>query len=79
MAEYLYTSHPTKRKPNGKPQSCQRHIVTWMEHYGEIPKGMIIHHKNGDKWDNRIENLQMISRSCHTKIHLNKGQVSARV
>lgn len=30
----------------------------------------VVHHVNGDKLDNRIENLQLMSRSDHMKLHL---------
>ncbi len=69
MAEYNYTNHPRKRKPNGRRQSVTVHRLLWEETYGDIPEGMIIHHKNEDKKDNRIENLQMVSKSQHTLIH----------
>lgn len=70
MSEYQYTTHPTKRKPNGKGQSCTVHSLIWENHYGEIPPGCVIHHVNGNKKDNRIENLQCLTRSEHRKVHL---------
>jgi len=69
MAEYLYCNHPTKKKKNGKKQSISKHRLVWIEHNGEIPEGRIIHHINGDKFDNRIENLKMLTRSEHRKLH----------
>lgn len=48
------------------------HRVVWQEHFGEIPRGSIIHHKNEIKTDNRIENLELMSRLEHTRHHLCK-------
>jgi len=70
--EYPMTSHPTKRRKNGKSASCLWHIKVWIEANGEIPKGHIIHHINGDKWDYSLENLECLSRRDHALKHSNK-------
>lgn len=52
------------------------HRLVWEEEKGKIPEGMIIHHKNGNKKDNRIENLQLVNRSEHRNIHKNSNSTS---
>ncbi len=46
------------------------HRRVWREHYGDIPEGSIVHHVNGDKKDNRIENLRLMRRREHSQYHL---------
>lgn len=48
------------------------HRYVWWKHYGNsnvISKDELIHHINGIKSDNRIENLQKIISDTHNKIH----------
>lgn len=48
------------------------HRLVWIKNNGEIPKGMVIHHIDGNKRNNDIHNLMLMSRSEHTSLH-NKG------
>lgn len=45
------------------------HCIVWEEHYGEIPIGMQIHHKDFDKTNNSIENLQLVTPTEHKRLH----------
>ena len=45
------------------------HILVWEQAHGRIPKGWLVHHLNGIRDDNRLENLVAMSRSQHHKNH----------
>lgn len=45
------------------------HVVVWERAYGPIPSGYQIHHRNEDKQDNRLSNLQLVTPTEHKRIH----------
>ncbi len=56
---------------NSMPIHAQRWV--WINHYGAISEGMDIHHKDSDKSNNEIDNLELINRSDHLKKHWQEG------
>jgi hypothetical protein len=60
---YGYWVHRTKEK-------CElAHRWVWKNHNGDIPENMDIHHIDGNKDNNEIENLKILCRSEHRKEH----------
>lgn len=57
---------------NSMPIHAQRWV--WINCNGAIPDGMDVHHKDGDKSNNEIENLELLSRSDHLKRHWAEGR-----
>ena len=45
------------------------HRLVWEREFGPIPDGHHVHHKNGNKRDNRIENLELLKSSDHHSHH----------
>lgn len=45
------------------------HRYIFEQAYGEIPTGYVIHHKDNDRLNNSLQNLQMMTIGEHTKLH----------
>lgn len=54
----------------GKGQYVRRNRLVWETANGPIPEGCEIHHLNGIKDDDRIENLACLSKAGHARISL---------
>ena len=50
-------------------KGIKQHRVIWEIYFGNIPKGYDVHHKNGIKHDNRIENLECMPHGAHSSHH----------
>jgi hypothetical protein len=50
------------------------HRLIWEKFNGPIPKGHHVHHKDGNKLNNSIENLQCLSHSAHLSIHMKENK-----
>ena len=57
---------------SGPNQGKLLHRLIYEEHYGPIPEGFHIHHLDNDKTNCSPENLLLLSKSNHHKLHMNK-------
>jgi len=54
----------------GNNKGKKLHRLIWENFYNiTIPRGYDLHHINGDKLDNRIQNLQCVEHKTHVRFH----------
>lgn len=64
---------------NTVKKTYEHHLV-WEQAYGAIPDGYEIHHKDGNKLNNELSNLQLLTRTEHARLHaINNGLGKDRI
>lgn len=54
---------------DGRPTTLLLHRVIWEDNNGKIPDGYQVHHKDHNKDNNSIENLELMLQSEHMRMH----------
>lgn len=66
-----YYDHPNANEKG----EIREHVLVMSNHLNRpLFKGELVHHENGDKLDNRIENLEIVTMSKHLTIHNNQRE-----
>lgn len=45
------------------------HVLVWESHNGPVPAGIQFHHRDGDKLNNSIGNLEAVDATTHKRLH----------
>lgn len=65
--KFTLRSHGYLARTDGDRELMHRYV--WRFYNGDIPDGFDIHHKNHDRSDNQIENLECLSKSEHARLY----------
>jgi hypothetical protein len=66
---YKAIKNPSHPRANSKGYVLEHILIFERETGIPVPQGCCVHHINGNKTDNRIENLCMMTHSAHTAMH----------
>ena len=59
-----------RTKHKGKDFRVKVHRLLAVSEFGfEAVEGMVVHHKNGIKWDNRPDNIELMTNEEHARLH----------
>jgi hypothetical protein len=62
-----YNTTGFRSRRDGKHVAISQHQAIWVYFNGTIPRGLEINHRNGRKSDNRLSNLELVTRTENNK------------
>ena len=68
-----------KVRVHNRLRNSRAHRLVWRHFHGLIPDGCEVNHVNGDGWDNRPSNLEVVTpreNSLHTQHVLKRGRLT---
>ena len=74
----IYITPAGRRALSPKGRHNCIYILVWTLFRGLIPKGFVIHHIDGDKLNDRLDNLVLMTDSGHGLIHHQKKNVKIK-
>lgn len=77
---YWYVRDPSSDSDDLKGW-IKEHIKVFLETNGldSLPEGTIVHHLNGDKLDNRPENLVLMDGKKHLRLHIRYNKIMSEL
>jgi hypothetical protein len=69
MQRRRYGSGSITKKGYVRTNNEMEHRRVWRKHHGPVPVGFFIHHIDGDKQNNDIGNLELVTALEHKRIH----------
>jgi len=55
------------------------HVWVWNHYHGKVPKGMHIHHKDGDKSNNTFDNLNIMHEAERLALHCHERMKDPKI
>lgn len=75
---YIAVYVPYHQRAN-KDGYVMEHILIVERHIGRhLTEDEVVHHKNENKQDNRVENLMVMTKSSHAKLHCKERQMKKK-
>jgi len=67
--QYKWIKDPAKKDNKNHSIFYQEYRKVWEDVNGKIPKGLVIHHIDGNIYNNNLNNLKLMTKQEHDLLH----------